>query len=94
VSEEGDMNREYPVPWYAETREGRGKAEKALHDAACPHHDKPLVWEADIEYECCGVYLDSGECCASVYGEARLVQVQGDLWPAHRVDGVLVECTA
>jgi hypothetical protein len=32
----------------------------------------------EVEYECCGQQLASGECCASVYGDARLVQIQGE----------------
>lgn len=40
---------------------------------------QPDGWH-EIEGEpvnrCCGQYLDSGECCASIYGEARLVPEQ------------------
>jgi hypothetical protein len=30
----------------------------------------------DMESECCGNYLDSGECCAAIYGTANLIPVQ------------------
>lgn len=40
----------------------------------CPACDGTGVVGVD-DVDCCGSYLDTGECCAALYGTSRLVQV-------------------
>jgi DnaJ-class molecular chaperone len=42
------------------------------------------------DWECCGHYLPSGECCAAIYGQDRLVPVPS-IEPCQWCDGTGVE---
>ena len=48
----------------------------AIECKRCEGHGTDPEPDVTVEWECCSDFLPTGECCAAVYGLARMVPVQ------------------